>query len=275
MSTTAVVITQETARYSDNLLNKNSCFNYPLSWNIVDGEINGTASNSTSEKYNGDRSVEMTFTDKNPFIFNTGDDRLKITVEKTGIYALSWRLYKPNNGLSCNFNVRVYVNGVLYQYNNLAQIIFNDNGYVDNMWTCYAQYINLNSGDDVDFEFEAEGDIINEKLFFDGLKLEYNDRIVDIVSTYSLPNDIILEVTETIDVPIILSNDFEKISVTLTGAEVGDYVQMTYPSELITLGLIVGYPIVTNTDEVSFLIYNHTGASLNPASGTYTFKIVK
>ena len=101
------------------------------------------------------------------------------------------------------------------------------------------------------------------------------DRIVDIASTYSLPNDIILEVTETIDVPIILSNDFEKISVTLTGAEVGDYVQMTYPAELITLGLIVGYPIVTDTDEVSFLIYNHTGASLNAASGTYTFKIVK
>jgi hypothetical protein len=275
MSTTAVVITQETARYSDNLLNKNSCFNYPLSWNIVDGEINGTVSNSTTEKYNGDRSVEITFTGKNPLIFNTGDDRLKITVEKTGIYALSWRFYKPNSDLSCNFNVRVYVNGVLYQYNNLAQIIFNDNGYVDNMWTCYAQYINLNSGDDVDFEFEAEGDIINEKLFFDGLKLEYNDRIVDIVSTYSLPNDIILEQTETIDVPSIPSNDFRKVSVTLTGAEVGDYVQMTYPGELITLGLIVGYPIVSNIDEVSFLIYNHTIDALNPASGTYTFKIVK
>jgi hypothetical protein len=36
----------------------------------------------------------------------------------------------------------------------------------------------------------------------------------------------------------------------------------------------VSYPIVTDTNEVSFLIHNHTGGAIDPASGLYTFKIV-
>jgi hypothetical protein len=50
---------------------------------------------------------------------------------------------------------------------------------------------------------------------------------------------------------------------------------MTYPAELITLGAVVSYPIVTDTNEVSFLIHNHTGGAIDPASGLYTFKIVR
>lgn len=275
MSTTAVIISKETARYSDNILNKNSCFDYPLSWNVVSGGINGTASNSTVEKYKGTRSIEISFTGTDPFIFNTGDDRLQITATKTGYHLLSWRFYKPNVALSCNFNVRVYVNRVLYGYNNFAQTVFTDNGYVDNMWTCYGQYINLNSGDDVDFEFEAEGDVIGAKLYFDGLKLEYNDRIVGIASTYSLPLDIILETTQAIDLASIANGASLTTTITLTGAKVGDYAQMTFPPAIINSGLSVGVPLVTANDIVKFIVTNNTGGAVDASSGSYTFKIVK
>jgi len=50
---------------------------------------------------------------------------------------------------------------------------------------------------------------------------------------------------------------------------------MTYPVELVTLGLVVGYPVVSDADEVSFIVHNHTGGSVNPASGDYSFKIVR
>jgi hypothetical protein len=43
---------------------------------------------------------------------------------------------------------------------------------------------------------------------------------------------------------------------------------MTYPAELITLGAVVSYPIVTDTNEVSFLIHNHTGGAINPSKWT-------
>lgn len=275
MSTTALIISQETPRYSDNILNKKSCFDYPLSWNIVSGGINGTASNSTAEKYKGNRSIEITFTGTDPFIFNTGDSRLQITATKTGSHLLSWRFYKPNTALSCNFNVRVYVNGVLQAYNNFAQIVYKDDGYVDGAWTCYGQYISLNSGDDVDFEFEAEGDVIGAKLYFDGLKLEYKDRSVEFCSTYSLPLDITLEESQDIDVPNIVDGTTATVTATLTGAIVGDFVQMVYPVALITAGLEVGHPVVSAADTIKFTIRNNTGGDVNPADAAYTFKIVR
>jgi hypothetical protein len=61
----------------------------------------------------------------------------------------------------------------------------------------------------------------------------------------------------------------------LIGATVGDYVDIVYPSSLITDGLLVSEPNVSDTDTVSFLIHNHSGGSVNPASGIYKIKIVK
>jgi hypothetical protein len=94
-------------------------------------------------------------------------------------------------------------------------------------------------------------------------------------SIYTPYEPIEINVSELIDVPSISSNSYETVVATVAGAIVGDFVQMTYPAELITLGAVVSYPIVTDTNEVSFLIYNHTGGAINPSSGLYTFKIVR
>jgi len=88
-----------------------------------------------------------------------------------------------------------------------------------------------------------------------------------------VPKEIII--TEAIDVANITDATTVTVTATVTGALVGDYVQMTYPVALITAGLEVGYPIVTASDTVKFTIRNNTGGAVNPASANYTFKIIR
>lgn len=272
MATTVVRIGEETARYSDNILNENFLFDYDLAWNIVSGGANGVVENTSNKSYTGEKSIGVTFTGVNPIIFNTGDDRLKTVIQKDGQYLFSYRCFVGTKDMLNSFNVRIYVNGILLAYNDFVAPNIGD---YEGEWYCYGQVITLIKDDEIDFEFEIEGDTIGGKIYFDGFKLELNDRLIEFASTYSLPLKTVLETTEVIDVPSIASNSFEIVTATLVGAEVGDYVQITYPAELITLGLIVGYPIVTDVDEISFLIHNHSGGAINPASGSYSFKIVK
>ncbi len=131
--------------------------------------------------------------------------------------------------------------------------------------------------DVIDFAFKINsGTTANvERHFFDCMKFEKVNFENSMPSIYTPYEPIEINVSELIDVPSISSNSYETVVATVTGAIVGDFVQMTYPSELITLGSVVSYPIVTDNDEVSFLIYNHTGGAIDPSSGLYTFKITK
>jgi hypothetical protein len=146
-------------------------------------------------------------------------------------------------------------------------------------WYRFGQYTFYDSSWDYTFKWtlvkQASAGSNSFYMDLDGFCIQKINSEDFFISEYTLPRDIILQTTQTIDVPSIASNSYYAVVVTLEGAEIGDYVTMTYPSEIITLGLIVGYPIVTNTDEVSVLIHNHSGGAINPASGDYSFKIVK
>ena len=50
---------------------------------------------------------------------------------------------------------------------------------------------------------------------------------------------------------------------------------MTYPSTILDDMLLVGVPIVSATDTVSFLVHNHSGVSVDTSSGDFSFKITK
>lgn len=256
---------------SINLLNNFMMFNDAFTWNVVSGTA--TATNTTSLPLQGQRCLQITPNYSVETVVNSGGSECQHTVTEDGNYIFSIRHMSQysSEGATTPIAVKVYVNGTPTDYSFVGSA---DNNY---QYRTYYQIIPLLDGDVVDFAFSFGTNDIggSRKNNFDAFKLELDLYGLGLPTVFSLPQERTYENTETIDIPSISSNSYETVVATLTGAEVGDFVSMTYPPELITLGLVVSYPVVTDTDEVSFIVHNHTGGSVNPASGDYSFKIVK
>jgi hypothetical protein len=280
MELSAIEIIQEVPKYSENLFSKEALFlNQPIV-NVTEGSA--TISYDDGIKYNNTLSafcfMQSYKTTDTTFNFGT---TFATTIKNTGNHLFSFRINNPNTTVEFfvpfDMAVNVFVNGNPTYEITLTSI--GDYEVNSKKWVAWGQSMSFEIGDEVDFTFKVFADLsyFSNSISFQigGFKLEFDDRYLGLPSMYSEPRDILLTATETIDVPSIASNDYTTVVGTLTGAEVGDYVQLTYPTELIALGLLVSYPIVTDTDEISFTIYNPTGGALNPASGDYTFKIIK
>ena len=268
-----------------NLLNPFATFDSDYTWTILSGS--GTAIQKTQSKRTGARGLQLKslVTDG----ITCTSTLTEVTIAETGNHIVSFKIREDAGVLNGNpMYLNVYINGLLEQYELELSGDLSD-------WKTYTQVIPLDAGDTFEFGFSIDTNDVGAfyivsvddmKLEFDILGLgtpsvytESYDNGLYLVkvenNVYSYEPYIIQEVSQTIDVPSIASNSYAEVVATLTGAEIGDFVQMTYPSEIISLGLILGYPIVTATNEVKFLIHNHSGGSVNPASGNYTFKIIK
>jgi hypothetical protein len=265
---------------SNNLLNKFCGLNSAFTWNPVSGGANGVAENAPDKPMIGTQSCRITFTGTGAYEFNCGGTEMDYTVAEDGDYILQYWLYKNDALANIDFTVKVFVNGINIADTTFEQTLNTANGFIEGNWNCYynGTIIPLLENDVVSYSFIAESDIFGSgvKLYMDGLKLELNDINQNTEPTiYTEPLDIVIEQTETIDIGSIGSNSSVVVVATVTGAIVGDFVQMTYPVDLITVDLSVSYPIVTDVDEVSFIVHNKSGGSVNPASGDFTFKIVR
>jgi len=256
---------------SINILNQFMMFNDSFTWNVVSGTA--TAFNTTSLPLVGQRCLQITPTFSVATVVNSGGSETEHTITDDGNYILSIKhmTQYSSEGASSPIAIKLYINGTPTDYEFGGSADFNG------QYRTYYQIIPLLSGDVIDFAFSFGTSDIGgaRKNYFDAFKLELDVYGLGVPTVFSEPQLRTYESTTTIDVPSIPSNDYETVIATLTGAEVGDYVQMVYPVELTTLGLVVGYPVVTDTDEVSFVIHNHSGGAINPASGDYSFKIVK
>ena len=278
MSIAVVRTNQESAKYSENLLTKKSIFKTGNWTSVVTGGggiINAENESILFNNYQEDTGLTIILTDADGII-TSADESMLVTVPRTGIYILSIAVY-----MESTYNNRVGMFGI-YSTNSATGLnifefeINNTSDFVYDEYNTYFQTIELTEGDTIDFQFkvgfQGEG---NTRFKLGRMKFELDDRGLGLPSRYTLPLDTVLELSTDIDVPSIASDSTYTFTATLTGAEIGDFVQLSYPAELITLGLIVGYPIVTDTNEVSFIIHNNTGSAVNPASGTYKFKIVR
>ena len=274
MSRLAVKQVNESPKYAENVLPFIANFDDEFTWNIVSGGLNGIVENSSTERYAGKRSLKVAFTGTGEIIFNRGNSDFEVYGLRGGRYILSYRFFKSDPTADITFKVNVYVDGVLYPQNIIEQNLYNTSGFTDDCWNAYTQIINVGDSETLDFSFSAQSDTTGCQLYLDGFSLLYDDRELSMLNLYR-PVEVKLEASEVIDVPSISSNSYQTVTATVLGAIIGDFVQMTYPSELISLGAVVSYPIVTDADEVSFLIHNNTGGSINPASGTYMFKITR
>ncbi len=252
-----------------NLLPEFAMFNDVFTWNVVSGTA--TASNINQQQLEGERCLRIVPT--TACLVNSGGSQMSFTVLEDGNHIFSIRnrcAFSTTN--TQEVRIKVYINAVATDY-----VFFADSDNNAEYRTYFSTIPNLITDDVIDFafQFQTPSGGGNIKHYFDAFKFEYDAYGLGLPTIFSQPLPIVIEDSVVVDVPSISSNSYYEVTTTLTGAEIGDYVQITYPTEIITLGLIVGYPIVTATDTVSFLIHNHSGGALNPASGTYTFKIVK
>jgi len=184
-------------------------------------------------------------------------------------------------------------NGVFYE-NDLLQLEMYKNGALFNTydvspydtdvpssvtgWKRYIQNFNNSAGlNEYTFRIIVKANIdslSNDRSFYiDGMKIEQSDKGLDLPSFFTEPIPIVINETVTIDIPSIASNSSEIVTATVTGAKVGMFVNIDYPSALITDELIIGVPIVSATNTVSFVVHNHSGGAINPASGDFKFRV--
>lgn len=273
-----VQITQETARYSDNLLNSFCNFNSVHSWNKVSGGSNlGSVLNSSTEKYAGLFAIKVPFVGTSDAVFNAGGSQMQKLIFKGGLHLLSYRLFKDNTDAEIVVKIQMYVNGGLSVNTTFEQTLNTANGFVNGQWNTFFQEVSLNDSDVVDFAFSVQSNTTGVNLYIDGLKLEKNDRNLNVPSVYSEVPIEVIEEENTITIPAILVGGSVVVNFTLSGAKLtDDYVVMKYPSSIINEGLLVGTPTLTADGVGKFFIFNPTlvvSPIINDA--VFKFKVVK
>ena len=146
----------------------------------------------TNRVFEGDKSIKVTFVtpfgDVDRAAFKIND--YNTTIKKSGSHILSYRFYRDDNDISdveTYFFVKVFVNDILYSFNTFENDLRTDNGFDTSGWNTYAQNINVTEGDVILLQFEAYSNGNSTILYFDGLKLEYDDRFLGTPSIYSKP----------------------------------------------------------------------------------------
>lgn len=274
-------ITSFTNFYNENLLTKKSLLKDNPTINYVgDGSIQVSDLNTYSTK---SKSIYL----NNPYpiasninsIFDFSD-ALEHTVDKAGQYIFQFSLMNQTNygePLPVEFVLKVYKNSFLaYTFNktfNLMSFEF------DKLYT-FTQSFEAIEGDVLNYSFEVNSDYPGEpdpvlELYFSGFKCEFDNKNIFLPTPYSLPNDVVLEKTKTIDLPSIGSNSATTLEVTLTGALENDFVQISIPSNVGNTGLIFSQPYVSATDTIKCEVHNHSGGSVDAPSGVFKFKIVR
>lgn len=279
---TAQICGQEIAKANNNILPEFCNFSEVHSWNRTSGSGNAIITNNIGGRhsYYGLGSCELNFTGTSEVAFNSGGSEMTTVIQRDGKYVLSYAFDKSDITSDITFTVEFFVNGTLYSQNTILQNLYSTSGFVDGQWTCYYQSILLEYGDIITFSFKAQSDTIGAKLWFDRLKLEIDDRGSGYPTIYSEAPLATIEEENTITVGLIPTGESVTITASITGARINNSskrnVVMTYPSELITLGLVVSDVTLTADNVAKFVIFNPTGSDVTPtADGIYNLKIVR
>jgi hypothetical protein len=182
----AVKITRTTSEFNQNLL---SFLNSDVS--ITSGGANATITKDNSFKYGYLDSFKINYINtgsSDNVVFYINDNTT--TVTQDGSYILSYRFFKNSITEDVNFICNVFVNGILQTENILNQNLFISSGFEDNVWQTYAQTLDLQTGDIITMTFDTYSDTSLVDIWFDGLKLELDNKNLGIPSIYSLPIDL-------------------------------------------------------------------------------------
>jgi hypothetical protein len=259
-------------QYCKNLVTKFWQFNDNFSYNTVSGGSNGVANNNQERVYEGNKSLLVTFTGTGEYRFNTGGTETEFVIPRDGWYLFSYAFWKENTDASVDYSIQFYADGVADSDKLIQQTLHNTNGFIDNQWNTYFQFIYFNENDVVSADWSVQAsEFSGTKVYLDAVMVNLNDRNLTIPPIYQKPEPTIIEVEEVIDLGSISSNSWVEHEVTMQGVLEGDFITIAYPIELIDLGLVVAVPTVSEPNKIKFLVHNHSGGAINPASGSYKF----
>lgn len=111
-------------------------------------------------------------------------------------------------------------------------------------------------------------------IYISGLCITMQNTQNVFCPNYSFPQTIEIFETATLDFPSIGGGDTEILTATVTGAKVGDFLSIVAPVDIITSDLMVCGG-VSDDDEVTVKLHNHSGSSINPASGEFKFYLTR
>ena len=273
-----VVITQqETPKYSENLFPLFTAFNEPYTgWNIMSGV--GAVANSDVEKYKGNYSLRVITNEADTvLVFDSANDGFEFIAPKTGTYIFSVKVFIPSdydtNEVYGVFDTYVNGSGIGdYQFEFSNQ----SSSFEHAKWNNFFQIIQLTEGDEYNLSFKFYADAIGCRAYLDGFKIELDDRNLVLPSRYTFPLNTIIESLVDVTIPEILTGETAFVSATLTGALVGDYIQMIIPTDLASVELSVSYPMVTATNTIRLAFTNNSGSTISEiADASFKFKIVR
>ena len=270
----AIQTIDEKAIYTENVLPVFCNFTTAHTYVVSSGAENASITETTTESYNDLGSISVEFTGTSEVIFSSGGTQMDTVIERDGKYKLSYAFLKDDPTADITFVVDVYVNEVLQSYNTISQNLYSTSGFIDGQWNVYWWDIALNSGDVVTYRFRAQSDTLGAMLFFSRMKLELANKNQSQPSQYTNPKITEIYATATLDFPSIAHNDTHSLTATVTGAKVGDFVQVVPPVEVATEKLTcIG--IVTAEDTVTVIMSNNAGGSVDLASAVYKFHITR
>ena len=122
--------------------------------------------------------------------------------------------------------------------------------------------------------------IVSANVYFDGIELGHgNDTTVARSSAgrIAVEGNLVahmLTASATLDFPSISAQSFADLTITVTGAALGDSVALGVPTASVTAGLMfTAWVSATNT--VTVRAHNYSVAAADPASGTFKATIVR
>ncbi len=272
-----VITNQETPKYSENLFPLFTAFNEPYTgWNIMSGV--GAVANSDVEKYKGNYSLRVITNEADTvLVFDSANDGFEFIAPKTGTYIFSVKVFIPSdydtNEVYGVFDTYVNGSGIGdYQFEFSNQ----ESSFEHDKWNNFFQIIQLTEGDEYNLSFKFYADAIGCRAYLDGFKIELDDRNLVLPSRYTFPLNTIIESLVDVTIPEILTGETAFVSATLTGALVGDYIQMIIPTDLASVELSVSYPMVTATNTIRLAFTNNSGSTISEiADASFKFKIVR
>lgn len=258
-------------RCGDNLLNKNLTFNAPFSATVVSGSGFGNA--TTDIAYAGQRSLYIkNLSAVSTLVLSGGGTNWFNDFQGTYVSGVNsvfqFSIYNMS-GPTVTGRFRIFSEGF-----ELYVVEFTCVPHPTNGWQTFYAVMPFYPEYDFIFELDSLG-LGGTEIYLDGIKLEIDDKFNNDPTPYTTYFEREISVVQVIDVPNIADATTAIVTATLTGALVGDYVQMLVPITLINAGLEVGFPVVTAANTIKFTIRNNTGVAVDPASANYTFKILR
>lgn len=202
--------------YSENVLPLFSDFESTSIINKTSGSATSGAIFTSLKNYDGTQCV-MSYNDDilTPLVFNFGTNLSK-TITKTGTYIFSLELLHISVPVFNDIlKVNIYVDGLLTGSIENG-LVNNDIGTDKDKWHCFAQSFILSEGQVIDFTFEHTCDPTGfgfSTIYFDALKLEYDDRNLGTPSIYSKP----LVDSDTIPTSFVFVSSLADLPTPLTG----------------------------------------------------------